>query len=739
MTDMRNNLDPGELAVENSRLSHVIGVISRKLYEQEHLSEILRDDNVKLNQLMWDDTAKAIYDFDDVAAMPLYLTDMQQMAYRRERNARTIDFLNRIIDSPWFARISFLEDGETNGDDYYIGIGNLNDDKGNILVIDWRADISSLYYDSDIGPASYETRGHRITGRLTGKRQYKISDRQIRFMFDSDVAIQDQLLIELLENNTSPHMKNIVSTIQREQNSVIKSAPGGVLVVSGPAGSGKTSVAMHRIAYLMYLERKTFNANSIIILSPNNIFNDYISDVLPSLGEDSVNSIVFAGIIPETLPMPEEIKPQTGISYMDNAAGNISKARANSIFVKSSPEFTDAMEKFLCPESVGHNRFRDIVEGDTVIFSAKDMEEFFYSSYPGLTIQMRMNRIHNAGYAAIMSWAEKESQRLFEIETGKTAILGDGSEIMSRCRAMVRDKVTQHLGELYSITTLNLYNIYRAFLRRLAKGRIPTAMDANMLTDAYETYMDAAEAGVMQYEDYCAYALAGRILGIIEPNKDILHVVIDEAQDYSFLQFRLLRLMYPVASFTCLGDPNQRVNQYTGSDNLSAISGAFRGTQVTRINLNKSFRSTSEISKFCSDLLGETIGDNVDRHGQPVQMHQSASGAEFGDFVSEAIEHIDDGSTTAVLCKNTEQCSKCCDILKSRGIDSRIVLSDAAGTLGISPGTLTVMPVFMAKGLEFDNVIIYDSSSYGRDTAGGQLLYTACTRALHRLYVNSFN
>ena len=738
MTDMRNNFDPQELAVENGRLSHVVDVISRKLYEQEHLSEILRGDNVKLNQLMWDDTAKAIYDFDDVAAMPIYLSDMQQMAYRRERNAKMIDFLNRIIDSPWFARISFVEDGESNVDDYYIGIGNLNDDKGNILVIDWRADISSLYYDSDIGPSFYETRGYKITGNLTGKRQYKISDRQIKFMFDSDVAIEDQLLIELLENNTSPHMKNIVSTIQREQNSVIKSAPGGVLIVSGPAGSGKTSVAMHRIAYLMYRERKTFNANSILILSPNNIFNDYISDVLPSLGEDSVNSMVFAGIIPDTLPMPEGISVQTGISFMNNAAGNISRARANSISIKSSPEFTDTMEKFLSPESVGHNRFRDIVDGDTVIFSAKDMEEFFFSSYPGLTIQMRMNRIRNTGNAAIMSWAEQESQRLFEIETENTTVLGDGSEIMSKCRAMVRGKVSQHLGELFNITTLNVYNIYRTFLRRLARGRIRTNMDTGMLTDAYETYMDAAEAGVMQYEDYCAYALASLMLGIVEPNKNILHVVIDEAQDYSFLQFRLLRLMYPVASFTCLGDPNQRVNPYTGSDNLSAIPGAFKGTQITRINLNKSFRSTSEISKFCSDLLGGTIGDNVDRHGQPVKLNQCASTVDFADYVFNVIDDIDASSTTAVLCKNIEQCNRCYDILKSKGIYSRIVLSDAAGTVGISPGILTIMPVFMAKGLEFDNVIIYNSNSYAQDTAGRQLLYTACTRALHRLYVNRF-
>ena len=738
MSDYLNNIDINEYSLETNRLDRVIELISRMIYEQEHLSEILRNDNVKLNQLMWDDTAKAIYDFDDVAAMPIYLSDMQQMAYRRERNAKQLDLLNRIIDAPWFARISFLEDGEKSIDNYYIGIGNLNDDNGDVLIVDWRADISSLYYDNDIGPAMYETRGVKIVGQLTGKRQYKISNGQIKFMFDSDVAIEDQLLIELLESNTSAHMKNIVSTIQREQNSVIKSAPGGVLLVSGPAGSGKTSVAMHRIAYLMYKERKTFNANSILILSPNNIFNDYISDVLPSLGEDTVPTSVFSGIIPENMPIPEGIKVQSAISFMNAAANNISESRKASIIVKSSKTFTDAMENYLSLESVGYHRFKDIVSDDTVIFSAKDMEEFYYSSYPGLTIQMRMNRIKNAGNAAILSWAEKESQRLFAIETNNSTILGDGSEIMSKCRAMVRAKVGELLNELNNITSLNVFNIYRTFLKRLSNGKISIDLPTEYLKNSWESYVEASSHNVMQYEDLCAYTLACMILGVIDADKTKLHVVIDEAQDYSYLQFRLLRRLYPSASFTCLGDPNQRVNAYTGEDNLSQIPFAFDGTTVTSVVLTKSFRSTSEISDFCSNILGGVSGDNIIRHGEPVRLFQSNSKDDFMSKLLEIQNDINIESSTALLCKNIEQCNRCYDILSKKGIKCRTLLSDSNGVIGIAPGQITIMPVFMAKGLEFDNVIIFNSNDYGQDLAGRQLLYTACTRALHRLYINKF-
>lgn len=738
MSEIKNNVDINEYKVESQRLNRVIELISRKIYEQEHLSEILRNDNVKLNQLMWDDTAKAIYDFDDVAAMPIYLSDMQQMAYRRERNAKMLDFLNRIIDSPWFARISFLEKGERTADDYYIGIGNLNDDNGDVLIVDWRADISSLYYDNDIGPAQYETRGFKIVGQLTGKRQYKISNGEIKFMFDSDVAIEDQLLIELLQNNTSAHMKNIVSTIQREQNSVIKSAPGGVLLVSGPAGSGKTSVAMHRIAYLMYKERKTFNANSILILSPNNIFNDYISDVLPSLGEDTVPTSVFSGIIPNNMPIPEGVSVQSAISFMNAAVKDISDSRKASITVKSSKAFTDSMEKFLSLESVGFHRFKDIVSDDTVVFSAKDMEEFYFSSYPGMTIQMRMNRIRNAGNAAILNWAEKESQRLFAIETNNSTILGDGSEIMSKCRAMVRGKVGELFNQLNNITVLNVYNIYRTFLKRLANGKISIDLPQNELNCAWESYQEASSHNVMQYEDLCAYTLACMILGVVEADKSKLHVVIDEAQDYSYLQFRLLRRLYPSASFTCLGDPNQRVNAYTGTDNLSQIPYAFNEVPVTSVRLTKSFRSTSEISEFCSNILGGVSGENVIRHGEPVKHIDAKSKEQFVAEVIRIEQEVAPNSSTALLCKNIEQCHRCYDILSKNGVDCRTLLSDSNGVVGIAPGQITIMPVFMAKGLEFDNVIIYNSNDYGQDLAGRQLLYTACTRALHRLYINKF-
>lgn len=739
MEDFKNNLDHQEFLVESDRLNEVINVISRKIYEQENLSELLRDDNVKLNQLMWDDTAKAIYDFDDVAAMPIYLSDMQQMAYRRERNARQLDFLNRIIDSPWFARISFLEDGETSTDDYYIGIGNLNDDDGNVLIVDWRADISSLYYDSDIGPAQYETRGYKIVGQLTRKRQYKIANGQIVFMFDSDVAIEDQLLIELLQQNTSSHMKNIVSTIQREQNSVIKSAPGGVLVVSGPAGSGKTSVAMHRIAYLMYKSRKSFNSNSILILSPNNIFNDYISDVLPSLGEDTVPTDVFSGIIPHNIPIPDGFKIEGSMSFMNTAASNISDERRHSIMVKSSREFTDTLERFLSLESIGYKRFKDLSVDGNIVFSARDMEEFYYSSYPGLNIQMRLNRIRNAGNAAILSWAEKETQRLFAMETESSTILGDGSEIMSRCRNMVRGHVNELMAQLNNITSLNVYAIYRTFLKRLANGRISSNLPTELLNDAWESYSEASSFNLIQYEDLCAYALACLILGIVDCDKNKLHVVIDEAQDYSYLQFRLLKWLYPSASFTCLGDPNQRVNAYTGEDNLSQIPHAFKDVSVTSVRLTKSFRSTSEISEYCSGILGGVSGENIVRHGDPVEFNKSATLQDFSKYINLIQGKIAPGSSTAILCKNIEQCNKCYDILLRNGIPCRKLLNDASAVAGIVPGEITIMPVFMAKGLEFDNVIIHNSKDYPQDMAGRQLFYTACTRALHRLYINTIN
>ncbi len=729
-------MDAAELAAENRRLDHVVSVISGEICREEELRDALKGDNILLNRLMWDDTPKAITDFDDAAAMPMYLSEVQQIAYRRERNARRLDFLNRIIDAPWFARISFREEGESEPEQFYIGVGNVNDPDGEVLVIDWRADISSLYYDGEIGPASYTTRGFEITGELTARRQYKIADRRIRFMFDSSVAIEDALLMDLLQQNASAHMKNVVSTIQREQNTVIKCAPRGVLSVSGPAGSGKTSIAMHRIAYLMYRERARFNSGSVIILSPNNIFNDYISDVLPSLGEDPVPSRVFLDCLPE-LPLPEEVRLQSGVSFMNLAVSGISRERGISVAIKSSPSFADAIEAFISDDRIGRRRFRDITDGDEVIFSAEDMRGYYYTGYSGMTPQMRMNRIRNAGITAITEWAERESRRLFLEETGSNTVLGDGSEVMQRCRAAVRGRVQEHITELHRITVFNTFAMYSYLLRHLPVFIGKDRYGAGGMSDASKVFFDSVEQGVMPYEDTCAYALMCLMLGVIEPDREKFHVVIDEAQDYSFLQFRLLRLLYPDASFTCLGDPNQRVNPYTGDDNMGTIPEAFRGVGTTCLRLARGFRSTTEIAEYCAGILGGPAADNVVRHGRQVEESVTGSRDELIARIRDILRDIPAGSGTAVICRNGDEARSCGDMLRSKGIDCVSVLSDKGLDGVLERGGVSVMPVFMSKGLEFDNVIIENAGDYGQDRADRQLLYTACSRALHRLYVNT--
>ena len=674
-------------------LPEVLGLIEKRLGEIDENIQAVRQDINSMNEYYWDNYTEmdqyGYEDYDNQQALKMQVNANQENWKMRRR-------LKRMLDAPFFGSVEFVYDGEDEPEDFYIGIGNFARERGALpLIYDWRAPVSSLFYDYDKGEASYEAPGGRMDGEILSKWQYKIRGGKMIYEFESDVKIDDDILKQELGANSDTKLKNIVRTIQKEQNAIIRNTKDKILAIQGVAGSGKTSVALHRIAYLLYHDREHLNSSNILILSPGGVFADYISHILPELGEENIQEMSF------DLFAYHELRRNTGnqenvikmiaadcedkYHQIEREIAGVDDADQKRYEWKQSVEYVQAIEGFLIELEDRLVDFED-VEFKGIRKSAGEIMEFFYEKYTGTPLLDRMG--------AVMEYF------IDEVETLRGRNLND-EELEIICRKFMNMYVTRDICQ-----------IYNWFLEDYGFPALPDM---------------PPERRVLEYEDVYPILYLKYSLTAAGQRKNIRHLVIDEMQDYTYLQYVLLAKMFS-CNMTILGDKAQTIGGKQ-QDVLTFLPKIF-GKKVKRIVMNKSYRNTSEIAEYAKTTGGTKDIQYVARHGKAVERQTIKTLEKTCKEISGKLKlGEEEYETAAILTMTEKEAEHIYEIMHKLGAEAHYINRDSAQ---FKKG-LTVTTYYLAKGLEFDQVFVVGGDRNNKMYQGYQ--YICATRALHELYV----
>ena len=658
------------------RLSAADASIAAGAKEIEDMHEYYWENYTEMDQYGYED-------FDNRQALLQQINaNEEQMKLRRR--------FRRMLDSPFFGRVDFCYEGDEDAEPFYIGIGNLSRETGGTpLVYDWRAPVSGLFYDYDRGPASYEAPSGVFSGEITSRWQYKIRWGRMVYEFESDIKIDDEILKEELGGSGEVQLKNIIRTIQREQNDIIRNTKDRILVIQGAAGSGKTSVALHRIAYLLYHDRKNLKSSDILILSPNGVFADYISHILPELGEENIREMSF------DLFAYKELQ-DTAADCEDKYDLIEAAVREPEIMEryrkKQSQEFITALDGFVLELEDDLVDFREVEYGGCRKTEA-ELIDLFYIRFPDIPLLSRMDAI--AEYF------------IDEVET----LRGKDMEPEER------ESVAEKFRRMY--VTEDIYTLYSRFLKRQGLKSLPYV---------------PPEKRKLSYEDvYPVLYLKYQLLPCRE-HSGVKHLIVDEMQDYSRIQYRILKRLFP-CRMTILGDMAQTMEEER-QDVLSFLPKIF-GRDIRKIYMKRSYRNTVEIAEYANRLAGITDMDLFQRHGAPVVEAEFAELFPALDAVWESWRAGEEHPETGAVIFFTEaQAKAAAAYLKEKNEalpeGERVAVSYLDRNSGKFEKGLTVTTFYLAKGLEFDRV--YGIFSAEEDSPlQRQARYITATRALHEL------
>ena len=620
-----------------------------------------------------------------------------QQALFRQMNANEEQFrlrkrFKKMQDSPFFGRVDFRYDGDEEAETFYIGIGNLSESAGSLpLVYDWRAPVSGLFYDYDKGSASYEAPSGIFEGEVTSKWQYKIRKGKMLYEFESDVKIDDEILGAELGSNGEVQLKNIVRTIQKEQNEIIRNTKDKIMVIQGAAGSGKTSVALHRIAYLLYHDRENLKSSNVLILSPNGVFADYISHILPELGEENIREMSF------DLFAYRELKDIVGDceDRYDQIEHTVLNPKIQDICrEKQSPEFVSKLDGFVLRLEDELMNFRD-VEYRGCTLSEKEIIDLFYFKFLDVPLLSRMHSV--AEYF------------IDQVETLRDRDLSDEE----------REEVMECFRSMYE--TRDCYVLYSRFLEKEGYRPLPHCQ---------------IEKRRLRYEDVYPVLYLKYTLYQCRNHHGIKHVVVDEMQDYSWIQYLLIHKMFP-CRMTILGDKAQTMEDET-QDVLKFLPKIF-GKDIRKIVMNRSYRNTMEVAKYANHLTGIEDMELFERHGEPVDERTFSSTEEALESVLEKwLNRREEFETEALIFLTEREAEHAFLYIEKR---LKEIAPEAENQLcymnrdsqSFKKG-LTVTTFYLAKGLEFDQVF----GIFEEDRESGlqcQAKYITATRALHELHM----
>ncbi|ULL18833.1 helicase [Paenibacillus sp. H1-7] len=752
---------------EQQRVDSVISKIGKRIERLEEEVGDARSDVVDIRKHFWDEVTVNLSSMEDLNETYFSLKQQVEILNDRERRHRQASIalgkLRRLVKSPYFGRIDFTEDGGGRTEAIYLGIASFSDeDENTFLVYDWRAPVSSLYYDYPPGPASYETPGGEVTGTMELKRQYVIRDGKIALMFDTGVTIGDELLKQVLSRSSDAQMKSIVATIQKEQNRIIRNDTSRMLIVQGAAGSGKTSAALQRVAYLLYKHRETLSADQMVLFSPNPMFNSYVSTVLPELGEENMQQTTFQQYLEHRLGKDYQLEDPFGqLEYVLAAAGEPDyAARIEGIRYKSSVDFLNVI-----------NRYKEVLEREGMIFkpirfqgktivSAERIRKQFYDFDSSIRLPNRLVLLRDWLLGEIREFEKKERQadwvdesiNLLDREDYQRAYTQmrrkrqdspentfDDYEVERDilARMVVNDRLKPVRSRIKRLRFVHMSAIYRQlfekeelFLQAAGEAGMPA-----LWADICRLTADTMERGEIAYEDATPLLYLNELMLGFQMNTSVRHVIVDEAQDYSPFQLEFLKRLFPRSRMTALGDMNQAIYAHASAlGELDPITALYGPEQTELIRLTRSYRSTQEIVEFSRGMVpgGKEIVPFNRGGDKPLVATFASRDALHDKIVSDvAALRAESFESIAIICKTAGESAEVYEALNGRLPLQLITKTTPEFVKGI-----VVLPAYLAKGVEFDAVILYNGSEeqYSRESER-KLFYTACTRAMHLLHI----
>ncbi|MFW2491847.1 RNA polymerase recycling motor HelD [Clostridium chromiireducens] len=728
-----------EWKFEHEWLQEVLKEAQKQFEEKRNSREKFRRDTIEMQRELWENVGSVSIGngLEQVVDFMQSINAMKIQKRSHEFTRKLEEKYERVLLSPYFARMDFNEKGEDRAEKCYIGISNLINDNFDFLVYDWRAPISSMFYDYEIGEAEYKCPEGTVGGKLTLKRQYKINKGKIEYMFDSNIKIDDEVLQDMLSKSTDNKMKAIVTTIQREQNKVIRNEEYKNLIVQGPAGSGKTSVALHRIAYLLYKYREKITPQNIVIFSPNDIFNEYISSVLPELGEDNMSQTTFKEYMDKALG--SQFNKENYSEMMEYILGSKKEAdyeiRRNNIKFKASMEFIELLKGYVNVQEKSNRNFKNIIFRGSLVISSQDLEELFFKDYVQLPLKRRLEKIRER---ILFLLKPHEEQRIKEVadELKNSGSYLDKSEVMEHSRAKVKDELKATYYEINRITQFNLLFIYKKLFEKLEffLRDLDISYNEREIREIRNYTLEKLNNRLLNYEDQISLLYLKGALGDLPKTSEIKYVIIDEAQDYSPLQYEIFYQLFNHASMTMLGDLNQSINPFMNVGDYKNISHIFTEDNTCIINLTKSYRSTMEITKFSRRLLNKELSvECVERSGDEPLLIGFTDREAIKERLIEDVKRYKKKNykSIGIITRTAKEANEVYNFLKDK-IKVRAIMKDDDEYVS---DTL-VIPAYLAKGLEFDVVLIYNAGDENYSCEEERLLlYTACTRALHVLCV----
>jgi DNA helicase-2/ATP-dependent DNA helicase PcrA len=757
---------------EEKRLLVVLEQVTRRMRKELSLLGERREDVVGIRQEFWDDVRMNFSDSTEVGETWSSIIQQSELLAERERSHRVaseaVERLTRQFDSPYFARIDFAEKG---GEDEVIYIGRaslVGEDGETFYVYDWRAPVSSLFYDHEPGPASYRIPDGEMMGELKLKRQFVIRAGQLKHVFDTSETVGDEILQAVLSEGSDTSMKSIVATIQKEQNRIIRDEKHKLLVVQGAAGSGKTSAALQRIAYLLYRFRETLGPDQIILFSPNPVFKGYISRVLPDLGEANMRQMTFRELIEARLGHRFEVEDLFSQTEALAAEDDTSEgeARERSVRYKGSEHFFITVENYLKRLEQEGIRFRPLRFRTETIVSAEEMAERFYSVRASEGFGVRASGLRRWLLERLKIWVDsqleetwvEEAAELVDSEEIQRAYVDvrrsggfhdesfeDEDQMSARLRKRVAEAAVEPLVKavrsyrfLDAIATYReLFESRTLFTSCAPDGKLPPGWEW-MSRRVEETMGRKA----IDHEDATPlmYILEG-LEGFRRVEGDILHVFVDEAQDYSPFQAAYLRRRYPRARLTVLGDFNQAI--YIQSQESGGFGGWTRlmaPEETSVLKLTTSYRSTEPIVEYTKGILDAVDAMGItpfQRKGEAPKMIACKDGGQLGEKIAADISALlaQGYGTIGVITKTAYETGNASALLKEK-LPDEVPITLVTGGSAELPKGVSVLPSYLAKGIEFDAVLVWDASTscYGK-VKDRKLLYTVCTRALHILHI----
>lgn len=697
----------------------------------------------------WKDVRFKSSTYGSLFETAMSVRQQQQMLQERELAMNSAEHqavvLDRLTERPYFARIDVQEKGTEKVDQIYIGLASFSDGPDNFLIYDWRAPISSIYYDGGLGKVTYETPDGKQDAEVSLKRQFQIEDGKIVTIFDTDEAVGDQMLLNAVSGESTTKMKSIVTTIQKEQNKIIRNTAADLLFVQGAAGSGKTSAVLQRVAYLLYRYRGHLTSGQVVLFSPNQLFNDYIDQVLPELGEQNMVQMTFYQYASRRLPKLQlETLQERFESQPTGAAKKVIDLKGTSVYFK-------AMQKYAQSLNHANIKLRSVQFRGHEIISKDKIADIYYSFNDNYQLG---NRLHatkeqlmkilqgKSGNEVHADWVENEVQNLSKeqydtmLRDNPREFDSDEAEYKFIAKQLVMRAFTPVIRGVNRNHFININEQFVHFLKtvpQLINLADYGISDAEWQAGVKHT-IEQMRQGILPMSDMTPYMMLFDLIKGSRGERDIRFVFIDEIQDYTPFQLAFLKFSFPKARFTMLGDLNQAIftkeNAVSLQDELSQL---FDPEKSEYIELTQTYRSTQQITDFSKDILiqGAQI-DAFERKGAlPTISVVPTTEAMVTGIVQQLASNQAAAETTAIITKTLAEAEVAYAALRDQA-DVTIIRTE---NQRLVPGTI-IVPAYLAKGLEFDAVIMWDAATkvyHGDDER--QLVYTIASRAMHQLTI----